>query len=287
MENKENNHTKEHEATRKLQNNGGISIIINKPALEQAMPHLPDQINGMIDAFWEVVTRQVPHLTKKEWDFCLMAFGNFSFFDLVNNLDYSKDEAFLMFPEYKPLQEKILGFSHLELMRWAAELVEQRIHESNTKAKKLGKPLDYPYSYRIKRHTSYGAVDYKKGTAQLSRDLGVPMAIISRQRKKHAPETTQKNISWEDLDWSKTDAQIVAETGKAERTVKARRQRFAPEEHRPPLLRKHIDWSKVDWGKNNEELAEEFGCKVLTIAQKRYKCDPAYTTKSKKKDKKQ
>lgn len=274
---------------RKLQNdlqNGGLSIIINNPALEQVMPCLPDQINGIVDAFWELMTRQVPKLTTKEWEFCVTAFGDLPFFELVNNVDYAQDAAFTLFPEFIPLQKKILGFSRLELMRWATELVEKYIHESNAQAKKTGKELVYPYSYRIKRHTNFHNVDFNnKGTAELSRYLGVPMAIVSRKRKHLAPDTTKKVISWDKVDWSKSDAEIKEETGVTELTVKARRKQFAPEEYRPLVTRKHIPWDKVDWSKSNEELADEFGCKILTIVQNRYKRAPEFKYKRKQKEK--
>lgn len=72
---------------------------------------------------------------------------------------------------------------------------------------------------------------------------------------------------WLNLDWSKSNKEIVELTGKTLATVNSMRSRLGkstPKQPRPPT-----DWDSVDWSLDNKTLAAQLDLAYDTVARKR------------------
>ena len=72
---------------------------------------------------------------------------------------------------------------------------------------------------------------------------------------------------WLNLDWSKSNKEIVGLTGKTLATVNSMRSRLGkstPKQTRPPT-----DWDSVDWSLDNKTLAAKLDLAYDTVARKR------------------
>lgn len=89
---------------------------------------------------------------------------------------------------------------------------------------------------------------------------------------------------WVNLDWSKSNKEIMALTGKTYSTVNTMRHRLGKtyrKQTQPPT-----DWDKVDWTINNQELAKLLNLSYDTVAKKRWELGVGESTeKATRKDK--
>lgn len=128
------------------------------------------------------------------------------------------------------------------------------------------------------KNTDWNSVDWSKSTSELSDELGVAISTVSNFRSKYAPHTLKytpsRKFDWNSIDWNKSNRDIaydlisklidedkIDENGLTqsyllglEKSISARRARYAPE-----TKTKHTNWADMEWNKSNNQLAQENG----------------------------
>ena len=92
------------------------------------------------------------------------------------------------------------------------------------------------------------------------------MAVASfLTRRKRLPHPKVK-VDWGAVDWSQSDAEVVALTGRSVSVVRRGRHRHAPSGFSAWDLRMAGRWSGVDWTRSNAELAKSLGKSEASIS---------------------
>ena len=68
-------------------------------------------------------------------------------------------------------------------------------------------------------------------------------------------------------DWSLSNAQLSADYGYAESTIKSCRRRLAPETLSRFRVAKSVDWDKVDFSESLTKVCAKTGCEKRTVLQ--------------------